>query len=300
MKRTICGLMGALLLAGTVPVSALAVGEDDTAGYMEELLQSVEPMDGTEPMPIIPNPFAEDNTDALCTVKVNGEQTDIQAVIAVPLKAVAEKLGFQVIWNGMDKPLTIDNGIVHSEITIGEDCYTVTTSQEDTAGMSAPFSLQMAPYIVNGTTYVPVALFDALLGCEDAVRVEQGLVVIEPQKVQLADPFVPCENLEQAARLTGFTLELSHTPETVSVLDNTMIEANMENGICVRKAAGSEDISGDYNRYPESRTVNGVTLKGTGNAVSLAIWNTQGYTYSVSVREPVSQAQMLELIANIH
>ena len=67
----------------------------------------------------------------------------------------------------------------------------------------------------------------------------------------------------------------------------------------IRKATGDEDISGDYNIYSQVETVNGVTLKGENGKVSLAVWNSGGYTYAVSVQKAISQSDMLELTAKI-
>lgn len=38
------------------------------------------------------------------------------------------------------------------------------TSDPELVGMSAPFSLGMPPCVVSDTAYVPLGLFDALLG----------------------------------------------------------------------------------------------------------------------------------------
>ena len=71
----------------------------------------------------------------------------------------------------------------------------------------------------------------------------------------------------------------------------------------VRKAPGSEDISGDYNEYAEqqSMTVGSVsaTCKGEGGLVKLAIWTDGGYTYAVSVEDGCTADEMAALISQI-
>ena len=69
----------------------------------------------------------------------------------IPLRAVAEPLGFTVTWD--NGSVLVDNGIIHTKVTIGVDRYVITTSREDLVGMSAPFSLGAAPYVVEGVTY---------------------------------------------------------------------------------------------------------------------------------------------------
>ena len=46
-------------------------------------------------------------------------------------------------------------------------------------------------------------------------------------------------------------------------------------------------------------TVDGVTLKGENDAFSLAIWEKDGYTYSVSVGKTLAQADLLTLAAAV-
>ncbi len=78
-----------------------------------------------------------------------------------------------------------------------------------------------------------------------------------------------------------------------------MIQADYENGMYIRKASGSDDISGDYNDYAQVETVNRVTLKGENGNFSLAVWNNNGYTYAVGVQEAMSQSDMLALTAEV-
>ena len=71
------------------------------------------------------------------------------------------------------------------------------------------------------------------------------------------------------------------------------------NDMFIRKAVGTEDCSGDYNTYAQEIVVNDVTLKGENDAFCLAIWEKDGYTYSVSVGKALNQTDMLALVAAI-
>jgi hypothetical protein len=114
------------------------------------------------------------------------------------------------------------------------------------------------------------------------------------------NPFVDCENLDKAAQLAGFSLSVPSAPNWVSVLDGEgMIQADYESGMYIRKAVGSSDISGDYNDYAQTVTVDGVTLKGEKDAVSLAVWSDDSYSYCIGVREALSQVDMLALVASV-
>lgn len=55
----------------------------------------------------------------------------------------------------------------------------------------------------------------------------------------------------------------------------------------IRKAVGSDDISGDYNDYKEINKVtvgnNTVTLKGNNSKVYTAVWTSGEYTYAIDI-----------------
>lgn len=76
-----------------------------------------------------------------------------------------------------------------------------------------------------------------------------------------------------------------------------------EHEVLIRKAPGSEDISGDYNVYTQVKTmdVNGadVTMKGEDGLVYLAVWTGGGYAYSVSVRAGMSETDMAALVRSV-
>ena len=56
--------------------------------------------------------------------------------------------------------------------------------------------------------------------------------------------------------------------------------------VLFRKAKGTDDISGDYNVYTDVKEIavneTAVTLKGKNGQYSLAIWQQDGFTYSLS------------------
>lgn len=120
--------------------------------------------------------------------------------------------------------------------------------------------------------------------------------------VQMPVPFTEYASMGEAAAAAGFDLKApesveGYSREVIQVFDTTedaMIEVIYSAGededastICIRKAAGSEDISGDYNQYAENNAVSvgesKVTMKGENGQVHLATWTNGGYTYSIGV-----------------
>lgn len=262
--------------------------------------------------PALIAPAPEDNLTAPgFAIEVDGEQADVRACVMVPLRTVAEKLGFTVTWdNGV---VTVTGAERYVQLTVGENQYFAAPTQEGMLGASL-FPLSCAPYVVDGSTFVPVELFDALLGCEEGTVTLEGNTVkinTDPSaadNVQIPNPFTDHTALEDAAKAVGFELSV---PEKVSgssrqciqTMDSGMIQVfygDEDHEVLIRKAPGGEDISGDYNVYTQVKAtnVNGsvVTMKGEDGVVYLAIWSNGGYTYSISARAGMSEADMAALV----
>ncbi|PKM85035.1 MAG: hypothetical protein CVU86_04040 [Firmicutes bacterium HGW-Firmicutes-11] len=84
-------------------------------------------------------------------------QLDENGFLTLPLRAVAESLGFQVTWNGEERSVLLDDGVVKTTLFIGEDSYFRASSQA--IGITQTFQLGSAPTIVDSRTYVPASFF---------------------------------------------------------------------------------------------------------------------------------------------
>ena len=128
---------------------------------------------------------------------------------------------------------------------------------------------------------------------------------------QIANPFADCGSLEEAAAAAGFDMTApdavdGYSDRRIQVMNNEMIQLIYSDGdsrLLLRKAAGSEDISGDYNAYAETRTLAvgdaSVTMKGGEGMVRLAIWTDKGYAYAVASDEPMPVEAMTALVSQI-
>lgn len=89
-------------------------------------------------------------------IEIDGRDSGARAHVMVPLRALAEELGFTVTWdNGL---VTVTGPERYAELTIGVDQYFAAPTQEGLAGASL-FSLGCAPVLMNDVTYVPLELF---------------------------------------------------------------------------------------------------------------------------------------------
>lgn len=299
MKFNWTPVLLSIALLGAVTLPASAVDLADPA------------LDTAQPVLIAENPDADADGTHRYPVEVNGERVDAVACVMVPLRAVAEPLGFTVTWD--NGSVLVDNGVIHTRVTIGTDRYAITTSRPDLVGMSAPFSLGAAPYVLDGVTYVPLGLFNALLGNQEgAVALEDNTVVIRTDRTELANPFVSCASLEEAAEIAGFSLELPDQlpnwvqQSAIRAIDSDLIEVTYEGQsreLTVRKGVGNGDISGDYNIYDSQETVavDGcpVTVKGTDGQMAVAVWTRDGYTYAVSAAPGMELADLTALAAAV-
>lgn len=244
-------------------------------------------------------------------IEIDGEELAARACVMLPLRAAAEALGCTVTWDS--GTITVEGGGRYVRMTIGEDRYFAAPAQEGMMGASL-FSLGCAPFVSGDTTYVPLELFDALLGCrEGAVTLDGDTVRIaaQPGSVQIPSPFTDHATLADAAQAAGFPMTAPETVDgsprrAIQTMDGGPIQVSYGDGdgeVCIRKAPGGGDISGDWTDYPHTETMDlggtQVVMKGAGGLVHLATWTSGGYTYSILARAGLSRAGMTALVRTV-
>lgn len=132
-------------------------------------------------------------------------------------------------------------------------------------------------------------------------------------EAQIVNPFVSYDTLEDAAAVTGFDFVVpasmdGYTDRNIQVMDGKMIQVTFidERGsmLILRKAAGSDDISGDYYVYANTKTVtlpNGAEaeLRGDETSFQTAVWTAGDYSYAVCSDVPMDEAAMIDLISTL-
>lgn len=288
MKKAITGfLCSAMLLTASLP-GALAAGD----------------------LLVAPAPAAPRTYDVL----VGDQALDLTGkapyqegeLIMVPVRAVAEALGYTVTWDAHQSAAMLDNGVNHTWVHIGLDSYVRTSSTA--LGMSAPQSFGAIPVLrEGGFTFAPADLF-ALMG--NTFTAEDGVIRFTDagDAVQLPNPIKEYASLEEVQAVLPFAALPAALPEgyeleSLSVIAGTCFQANYTDGtgrITFRMAESSQDISGDYTVYAEERTADlggvSVTLKGGGALVGLALWRDGAVSLSVHFSIPVSADAAAALI----
>ena len=98
----------------------------------------------------------------------------------------------------------------------------------------------------------------------------------------------------------GYSLQL------VQSLPGELAELRWSDGtdtLCYRMAPGSEDISGDYTQYGEisTRAVGtwSVQCRGEDGTIRTAVWEAEGYSYSLSDSGGLSPAELEAVLSSI-
>lgn len=122
--------------------------------------------------------------------------------------------------------------------------------------------------------------------------------------------------MAQAESLAGFSFAISDSalpegygPEAayIQVIAGSMLEVDFtgERGgsLCLRKAVGTDDVSGDYNSYDLTQTsrVAGqdVTLRGAENAWYVVTWARDGYSFAVVSTSALTTSQVEAFVAGM-
>lgn len=107
-------------------------------------------------------------------ISVNGEVVDLSnsnlsqyifesnGNVMVPLRAVAEKMGYIVNWNGDEYSFTVEDDNWKVKAYINNDSYYGVTKIENAVGMTAPQAYGSAPQLIESRTYVPAQMFELL------------------------------------------------------------------------------------------------------------------------------------------
>lgn len=124
--------------------------------------------------------------------------------------------------------------------------------------------------------------------------------------VQMVNGMVTVDSLEALSQAVNFPVTLPALPFEPEETVYTSLWGHTAQIVCTgaegekalfRQSMGQEDNSGDYNEYPVVLTPRKkMTLKGTEEGCTLALWQDSTYSYSLSLTMPLSQEQWEALL----
>ena len=135
----------------------------------------------------------------------------------------------------------------------------------------------------------------------------------QEEKTGMPNPFTEVKSLKEAEKKTGIKMT---APKKIKGYDkisyeivkkDKFIQVNYsnddDNSIIIRKAETKKDVSGDYNKYKNTKKVivksYKVKLQGNGKTYSLATWIKGKYSYSVGIHNENKEGMSLKQIKNI-
>ena len=127
------------------------------------------------------------------------------------------------------------------------------------------------------------------------------------------NPAVTVNSLSEAEETAGFPISVPQKYGDDEIFTITVVN---ESVICVHygseedvnmviyKGTGSEDVSGDYNTYPEIQDISydyrNVQIKGNAGKVYLATWTDRQYSFAISIPDGTELENVKAVIQETH
>lgn len=154
----------------------------------------------------------------------------------LPLRAICENLGFEVIWNDESRKIELKNLPVYITLKPGEDAYTF--------AKTAPMTLGAAPVIINNQTYVPLGFIDEILGGEYST--EGGISITYAAEGELDESPYATVYIKEITD-EGLLIEDFERGEIrLTVSDETVIKDADGNDITASELSVGDEISVKY------------------------------------------------------
>ena len=133
--------------------------------------------------------------------------------------------------------------------------------------------------------------------------------VQDENMVGVVNPYVYYDTLAEAEKAVGFEITVPECFDDVKISEIIVIAGetieidygeDKQSAVTIRKAKGSDDISGDYNTYGFERILSiadmRVTVKGDDDLIKLLTWQNGDFTYSMCLPMGMTEKQVMEII----
>lgn len=259
----------------------------------------------------LPNPFVEYTSMEEAVAAAGFDMAVPETLFDMPIaliRVMEDKL-IEVVYDGGGQKITLRKAPGESDISGDYTLYSwLEVANVDGKAVTfkgADGAITVALWAVDGYSYAVRA--EVALDRELMESVIDSIDALHGGLIGLPNPFVPCDTLADAAAVAGFALALplniADSQCTISAIADSMIQivCTLEKGeLCIRKAIGDSDISGDYTVYAQEDviTVNdaAITLKGNDGNVIVATWTDGEYAYALRMAEGMSADEWQPLL----
>ena len=241
-----------------------------------------------------------------------------RAVTMVPLRAVAEALGYTVTWDGSLHGARLVRGDREAVLVLGMGYATLTDHADSGDPVTGKLlSLDAPPAMLEkGVMYVPVNFFNGLEG-RTCVTVSGGAVSVEINTTptggtaQLPNPQHPHNTVEALEAAVGFSVPVPTAPAGFSFtliqdIDGSLAELRWSDDVqelTYRVSRGGSDNSGDYTVYPASGTLTvgdtPVQWRGDDGGIRVALWAKDGFAFSLRTSDGLTERQVRQMVESV-
>ena len=241
-----------------------------------------------------------------------------RAVTMVPLRAVAEALGYTVTWDGSLHGARLVRGDREAVLVLGMGYATLLdhgAGGDPVMGTSLP--LDAAPAMLEkGVMYVPADFFNDLTG-GPCVTVSGSAISVEINAAptggtaQLPNPQHSHNTVEALEAAVGFSVPVPTAPAGFSFtliqdIDGSLAELRWSDDVqelTYRVSRGGSDNSGDYTVYPASGTLTvrdaSVQWRGDEGGIRVALWTREGFSFSLRASDGLTERQVRQMAESV-
>lgn len=206
-------------------------------------------------------------SDAAYTLHIDGrDDHSVEADLMLPLRAPAEALGYTVTWDN-GKTVVKKDG-TELTVVLGSAEYPMSRTARDGTVVREPLKLASAPYLKNGTTYVPAELFASLLAEGQNLTASgetsvKGVPAPEPVKVSIEEKGQTTGAATEKAPASG---EAAAQTAPAAQPEQTVPAASAE--AAAQATAGTANPFHDYGTLAEAEAAAGVSMTLPAEGVS--------------------------------
>ena len=229
---------------------------------------------------------AESNRKADYSITVNNKLIDASPYMLVPVRAVAEAVGFSVEWNDSVQGAALKND--KSEFWV----YANKVNEQNISGV-----------LVDSTLYVTAEFFNTIKDHENIVLITTPAVDSTKKTTK------EYQTIEELSKAVGYEVKLPAVPEGYEIILMQQVGSNESDVLfksgddyikySIRLANSSAAIAPEYAVSKEAAIgETSVTLAGN-DSIDTVIWSNGPFIHSVSGPKSITESELIAMVKDI-